>query len=143
MSRSEWIVGLAGLLLLALLPLAGHWLRRDSAGRCTLDGVRIEPRYRVRVLDAAGRDREFCCIRCAELWLQRQTNPPLAIRVTDENSGDEIDASAAHFVRSSIVTAPTTGNRIHAFADRANAERHADAANGLILEGPERPFAPE
>jgi hypothetical protein len=143
MRRSSWIVGLAVFLLLAALAVVGHWARRDPVGGCALDGGHIEPRYRVRVLGAEGRDHEFCCIRCAELWLSRQRRRPRAVLVTDEASGREVEAASAYFVRSEVVSTPTTGNRVHAFAEACDAERHAAAARGRVLAGPERPFAAE
>jgi hypothetical protein len=135
------IAALAGLLLLAALPVLGHWVRRAPEGRCALDGVAIVPIYQVRVRDGQGNDQTFCCIRCAELWLGRQTATPQAVTVTDEASGQAIEATAAYFVRSTVVTAPTTGNRVHAFADQADAERHAESAHGRLLTGTDRPFA--
>src|SRR5437764_194865 len=139
MRHKKWITALAGLLALAALPLLGHWARHAPAGRCSLDGVPITPVYRVRVRDHRGGDHGFCCIRCAELWLARSP-PAHAVWVTDEASGHELDARAAFFVRSSVVTTPTTGNRVHAFARQEDAERHADVAHGRLLDGPERPF---
>lgn len=132
----------AGLLLLGALPVVRHWAWRPPPGRCALDGVAIEPLYRVRVQDARGRDHEFCCVRCAELWLGRGREPPRAVFVTDEASGREVDAAAAHFVRSGVVTTPTTGNRVHAFATSADAARHAEVARGRVLRESERPFTP-
>ena len=141
MRKSEWIIGLVLLLAAAALPLAGHWARRDAGRSCAYDGVAIDPIYRVRVVDHRGGDHEFCCIRCAEFWQEGQKAAPRAIYVTGEADGKEVDAEAAYFVRSSVVTTPTTGNRIHAFRNRAEAERHAGAVGGTILSGPERPFA--
>ena len=139
-SRLAALAALAALVLLALVPLAARWLRRESPGRCALDGAAVVPLYRVRICDSVGEYRSFCCVRCAELWLARQSAPPQTIRVTDEASGQEIDAKAAVFVRSLVVTTPTTGNRIHAFASRAAAEQHADVASGRVLGGSKRPF---
>ena len=140
MTRSQWIAGGAGLLLAVALPVIGHLARRAPAGRCALDGVAIEPRYRVRVRED-GRDYEFCCVHCAELWLGRQAPRSRTVFVTDEAGGREIDAASAWFIRSAVVTTPTTGNRVHAFATRADAERHAESAHGRLLTGPDRPFA--
>jgi hypothetical protein len=141
MSTKPWMVALGGLGLLALLAVAGHSLRQVAAGRCALDGNIIPPIYRVRVQDGQGQNHEFCCLRCAELWLGRQHVRPRAVFVTDEVSGREVPAAEAFFVRSTVITAPTTGNRIHAFASKADAERHAALSVGRILNGPDRPFA--
>jgi hypothetical protein len=132
---------LASLVVLLALPLAGKWLRRTSEPRCALDGGTLVAAYRVRVQDAAGASHDFCCIRCAEMWLERQALPARAVWVTDEGSGAEIDAATAYYVRSLVITTPTTGNRVHAFRDLADAERHADKCRGTILTGNERPFA--
>jgi hypothetical protein len=138
--RWRRLLPLALLVALALLPLVGHWARRVPAGRCALDGAPIPALYRVRIRDDGGQDQVFCCIHCAEVWLERQARRPVAIFVTDEVTGAEIDASAAYFVRSSVVTTPTTGNRIHAFASRAAARYHAESAYGRLLTGPDRPL---
>jgi hypothetical protein len=74
------------------------------------------------------------------MWLARQGARPREVYVTDEASGAEIDAASAYFVRSLVVTTPTTGNRVHAFRDRADAERHAEVAHGTLLNGTERPL---
>jgi hypothetical protein len=140
-SRSLLLV--AGLLVVVGLPLAGTWARRRPGDRCEFDGLPVEPRYRVRVADRAGGSHTFCCVRCAGLWLQRQGESPAAVRVTDEASGAEIDAAKAFFVRSTVVTDAITGNRVHVFGGRADAEEHARAYAGRALTGGERPFAPE
>jgi hypothetical protein len=123
------------------LPFVGTWLRQTPGEHCALDGASLVPCYRVCVQDAAGRTRDFCCLRCAEMWVERQSAPVWAIRVTDEATGDQFAAADAHYVRSRIVTTPTTGNRIHVFRDRKDAERHALTWSGTILTGSERPFA--
>jgi len=122
------------------LPLAGWWVRRDAPPRCALDGLDIEPRYRVRVADSAGGSYQFCCTRCAERWLARQPGAPETVIVTDEKSNEEINARAAHFVRSPVVTNRVTGNRVHAFRDQADADAHIRQFGGWLLVGDERPF---
>ena len=140
MRASGWWIAAAGLLVVVGLPLVGKWVRRTPQERCTLDGARIDPLYRVRVVDNQDQDHPFCCIRCATLWLSRQKVKPRSVRVTDEATGREIDAAAAWFVRSSVVTMAHTENRIHAFARHADAARHAAAALGSVLPDSERPF---
>jgi hypothetical protein len=139
MRMSTLLAGGLCLVAAAALPVAGHWIRGRSDDGCALDGAAIGPAFRVRVVDAAGHSRCFCCIRCAELWLTRQPSRPGAIYVTDETTGHEMEAAAAYFVRSRVVTNPGTGNRIHAFARRADAAKHA-AVGGTLLEGTDRPF---
>ena len=131
----------AGIVSMLALPFVGNWLRRTPEARCALDGGALMTSYRVRVEDADGRLRDFCCIRCAQLWLERREPPVRAIWVADETSGALIEAEAAHYVRSLVVTTPTTGNRIHAFRDLEDAKRHAEKCRGTILTGGERPFA--
>ena len=132
--------GLIALILILLLPLIGAWLRRSGTKGCTLDGAKIEPFYSVRIFDQDNEPFEFCCIRCAELWLARQPAPPSRILVTDEQTGEEIPAADAHYVRSLVVTTPATGNRVHVFKDRNDAEKHAEMFRGTILSDPEKPL---
>lgn len=140
MTRARPLLVLASLALIVGVPLAGKWARRHQAPRCELDGLPVEPLYRVRVVDQAGASHEFCCARCARRWLRRQGNPPATVFVTDEMGGGELDAASAWFVQSPVVTNPVTGNRLHAFRDRAAAEEHARAFDGDLLTGGERPF---
>jgi hypothetical protein len=139
-ARSWALLLLAGALLVVGLPLAGKWARRHDGPRCELDGLKIEPLYRVRVVDAGGADHLFCCVRCARRWAERQADSPRAVYVTDEAGGREVEAGAAYFVQSLVVTNPVTGNRVHAFRDRADADAHARAFRGAVLTGEERPF---
>ena len=133
---------LAVVAVAAVAGLAGSYARRSPTGRCALDGAVIEPIYRVRIVDELGQDRLFCCIRCAELWLEARPEKPRAIFVTDEASGAEVPAEQAFFVRSAVVTTPTTRNRVHAFRERYDAERHAATAHGRLLTGEPQPLAP-
>jgi hypothetical protein len=125
---------------MAVLLVAGNWSRQEDRRLCIHDGVKIEPRYRVRVVDRCGNDCEFCSITCAELWLKHTKMEPKSIFVTDETSGDEIDAASAYLVRSLVVTNPISNNSVHAFQSLANAENHARFASGVLLVGDERPF---
>jgi hypothetical protein len=139
MSRQRVLAALAAVALGVGLPLTGHWIRQSGPTRCAYDGQRIEPRYRVRVVDHDGQGHEFCCIRCATWWLERGRDAA-KVRVVDEASGEEIDSRGAYFVESAIVTNHVTGNHVHAFQDRAAAEEHARAYGGLLLQGAERPL---
>jgi len=141
LSKATATAALIVLALAVLLPVIGTWVRRIPQSRCALDGAEIEPSYRVRIDDAEGRTHLFCCIRCCEMWLAQQAALPRRIWVTDESSGEEIDARLAVFVRSVVVTSPTTGDRIHAFKDRLQAERHAKSCWGAVLSDKDKPFA--
>jgi hypothetical protein len=133
------VFGLVYLGVLAVLPVAGHWLRRDDGPFCAHDGGKIDARYRVRVVDTAGRDHEFCCIKCAEAWLAHEESPR-AVFVTDEVTGQEVEAPSAFFVRGTAATSRVTGNRVHAFRSERDAEEHA-RLGGRLLTGSERPFS--
>jgi hypothetical protein len=129
-----------GLLALVGLAAAGHWARRPVGPCCALDGANIENVYRVEVVDSRGQPHLFCCPRCAQIWLEHQAEPPRAVTVTDETSGLGIDAAAAHYVRSSVITTPGTGNRIHVFRTGADADKHAAAFGGVVLAESANPF---
>jgi hypothetical protein len=139
MSRRVALVA-AGVLFVIGIPLAGKWARQDSAPRCAGDGVRIEARYRVRVVDHGGRSHEFCCPRCAAEWIAGHPGGAAAVYVADETSGEEVEAGSAWFVHSRLVTDPVTGNRVRAFRDRAAAEEHVRAFGGRVLDRSEGPF---
>jgi hypothetical protein len=138
---SWWLRGWFGLVVVGLLPVLGSWLRGDGGERCTLDGVLIEPAFRVRVVSRHSGSLPFCSIGCAEHWIETHHETPQAVFVTDEMTDREIPATAAHYVRSTVVTNSLTGERRHVFAREPDAKRHARAARGRILVGPERPFA--
>jgi endogenous inhibitor of DNA gyrase (YacG/DUF329 family) len=139
-SKTTWVGALALLVVTVGLPVAAHWARRQSRPGCALDGGKIDPLYRAAVVDGEGAAREFCCLRCAEIWLGHQTAPAQAVLVTDEASGEAIAAAAAFYVRSFVVTTPATGNRTHAFRSRTDAENHAARFAGTVLSESEKPF---
>lgn len=139
MRKSEWCLGLTYLAVLAALAAWGPLARRGAEPTCAYDGGPIDPLYRVRIV-SHERDHSFCCISCAEAWLRTTTSPPQTVLVTDEASGEPIDAQAAHFVRSVVITHPATGNRIHTFRNPRDAEDHARAFRGTLLDHAERPF---
>src|SRR5690348_10357833 len=97
--KRTWLLLLAAVVVVSL-PVAGRLLRRGSPARCALDGIDIDPLYRVSVEDGAGRDHVFCCPHCARLWLKQQSDPPRSITVTDESTGEPIDSSSAWYARS-------------------------------------------
>ena len=138
--RRVGIVRGIGLLIVIGLPILGTWLRRQSSQGCALDGVRIDPLFEVRIIDARDVGHRFCCLQCARWWLQRRSEKPKQVLVTDETSGRSLDAESAYFVRSGVITNATTGNRVHVFQSRSDAEDHAEVSRGTILSGSTRPF---
>ncbi len=141
-NRRAWLLRSGIVLFLVVgLPLAGKWLRRHDAPRCAVDGLVIDPLYRVRVVDDAGHAYSFCCVKCARRWWRRHADERTATFVTDETSGDEIPANQAYFVDSNVITNPVTNNSIHVFRKRVDAEAHARGFAGELLTGTELPFA--
>ncbi|MCS7047204.1 MAG: nitrous oxide reductase accessory protein NosL, partial [Gemmataceae bacterium] len=127
-------------LFMTALGVVGPWWRHGGPATCAFDGSPIEPIYRVRVVPRGGTAREFCCIRCAQLWRKQWPQLDVEVFVTDEVSGAEMPAARATFVRSQVVTSRAMGDRIHTFRSQADAEAHARAHRGFILHGEARPF---
>lgn len=130
-----------GLLLAGILPLAARAMSGPRADRCAFDGTALGAKPFVRVVARGAASFRFCGVLCAERWLARGGAESASVLVTDETSGKEIPAADAVFVRSTVVAVPTTGDRVHTFARREDAERHAAAYHGTLLEGSDRPFA--
>jgi hypothetical protein len=137
--KTSVIVGVCAVLF--GLPFIGVWLRHSSRDRCELDGAALVQCYSVYINDTAGRTHSFCCLRCAESWAEQQSREIKSVRVTDELTGEVFDVDDVFYVRSLVSTNPATGNRIHVFRRRDDAERHAETCRGTILTGDERPFA--
>ena len=133
---------LVGLLIAGSLPVVGDWVREDDRPRCRWDGLVLDAAFRVRTRDAAGTSSGFCDVGCARSWIRRHPSATREIRVTDEDSGEMIDATEAFFVRSSIITNEITGNRWHVFRSRDRAEQHARESRGRLMVGPDHPLSP-
>ena len=135
------LVAVFALILLVVgLPILGHFARQKDGHHCALDGVLIEPIYRVRIVDHDQHSYEFCCIKCAQWWLASRGDKPCTVFVRDESGGKEIPSEDAHFVTSTVITMPTTGNTIHVFAEEVDAQKHADKLWGRVLKDGDRPF---
>lgn len=137
--RVRWVWLLLASICAAAVPIVAQVLRGTSPTGCALDGSAIIPIYRVRI-QKGDRQFVFCCIRCAQLWARRQSDALDRVLVVDEATGVEIDAVAAIFVHSSVVTTPAAQNRIHAFRLRSDAEEHVAIFGGRLLTGDECPF---
>ena len=139
MSRAS-VLCVLGLAIAATLPVAGAWFRPLPTARCARDGVALESAPIATVIDAAGAHKEFCSIACADAWAALRARSVARIVVRDADTGAEIDAADAWYVRSSIVVSPATGDRVHAFSSRSAAESHAAAFRGMLLPSGELPF---
>lgn len=136
-----WLPLLAALIVVVGIPVAERLARQSADSGCAQDGTPIDPIYRVKVVNVAGRSHIFCCLSCAQLWLDREATPPQRVLVTDEASGEELDARQACYVRSTVVTTPSTQNRIHVFRHLSDAEKHAAEVGGTVLSGLDRPLS--
>ena len=124
---------LAAFTLILLLPVVGTWARLGREKCCAFDGEKILPIYRVRVVDEGGASHVFCGFTCAEKWITAQGTEPTIIFVADEKSGREIPAASAIYVHSEVITGHVSGNKIHTFENRRDAENHARSYHGIIL----------
>jgi hypothetical protein len=133
-----WVF-IAGLLIAASVSaLVAFVQQRHGLSRCSLDGSPIEAAYEVEVLHHDQSSRRFCCVLNAQIWLERNRSPIAAVWVTDESTGLKIRAEEAYYVASRIVTTPHTGSRIHAFAQKGDAKRHAGQFQGTLIANPLR-----
>lgn len=123
-------------LIFLLLALATSFMKRSGGDMCALDATKIEPIYQVDITPAEEKTLKFCCIECAKKWQAANKGKAGSVTVTDEVTGKRIDASIAWFVESNIVTNQSTGNRIHAFAEKADAEKHSKDFRGTIIRNP-------
>lgn len=127
------------LVAIATLPLVAERLRGHRE-RCEMDGVVLNPAFRVRVTGADGTAHGFCGVSCAESWLARSGVSPGTILVTDGVTGCQVDAQAAWYVRTLGNVSDGAPDVVRVFARREDALRHADAHGGRLLAGAERPF---
>lgn len=142
MTRRGVALYLVGLALAAALPaFASRLVPAPGAhDRCAQDLSPFHGAPSAEVLDATGDGHLFCSIECAEAWLARANGAPAAVRVREAESGEMLDASRATFVRSRAGATRASGVAVHAFRDPADAERHAQAFRGTLLDGSSRPF---
>ncbi len=124
------------IVIFLLIALATSLMKKSGGDRCALDAIKIEPIYQVDITVADGKTLKFCCVGCARKWMDGNKGKVEYITVTDEVTGKRIDESIAYFVESSIVTNQSTGNRIHVFAEKADAEKHAKEFGGTIIQNP-------
>ena len=105
-----------------------------GAGRCSLDGNRLTPIYRVDLMLGGRIETSFCCIRCAREW---PDVPPGAYwQLRDEATGRILDATRGCFVESSVVTIPSRQDRTHVFSDWVDARNHMADYDGYRVANP-------
>jgi len=132
----------AGLAAVASLPVIGRTLRSGGGERCAYNGVPVRSATKVRVREAGGRVRAFCCVDCARRWFAAEGGPSGEIFVTDEATGTEVGAADAWFVTSRVTAFAPCACHVHVFASAEDARRHAKDYDGTLLEGASRPLAP-
>lgn len=129
------IAGILGAVLLLAL-ISAFYQTRYSRPRCAFDGVVVEPIYEVGMTLKDGTELCFCSIYCARTWYKDNEDRVQAITITDEVTGEKVDAFLAFYVESQVVTVKHNGNRIHAFRDRKEAGLHARMYRGRIVANP-------
>lgn len=118
------------LLLIALVAC------KSGDNRCAFDGIAVDPIYEIEITRRNGAVKKFCCVFCAQEWYGRSKRDVARITVTDEISGEKIDASAAYYVESEIFTQRHTRCRTHVFGQRNEAQRHAEQYDGRLVDDP-------
>lgn len=121
-------------LVLALAVYNRWYMAQARSDRCSLDGNRIEPIYAVELMRDGRVLERFCCTKCAAEW--PDVPDDAYWRVRDEVTGEAIDATAASFVESSVVTVPSRQARIHAFGSWSDALEHATRYDGRRVPNP-------
>ena len=110
--------------------------REEVAERCSYDGTRLNPVYQVDALLDDGSTRSFCSIYCATRWFEGNKDKVIYLTVVDEMTGEKFDSTLGHFVESDVITVREVKNRIHAFANREDALKHAQQFNGKLVDNP-------
>lgn len=137
------VLFVAGIAVAGAAPTIGRAIRGPAGERCDLDGAAVDAAARVRVVGARNVSHAFCCVHCAERWIEKSREAVGEILVTDETTGREVSSRDAWFVWSRVAGAAASASRIHVFADEHEARRHAAAFGGTVLTGAERPFRGE
>lgn len=107
--------------------------------RCAYDGTKIRPLYQADAFPADGTALSFCSIYCATRWLESNKDKVKYFMLTDEVTGQKFEPTLGYFVESDLVTIPEVKNRIHAFATKEDALKHAKQFHGKLIENPFKP----
>jgi len=134
MKKKVWIIVI--LLVIGVIAAIGGLMKGRMAARCDYDGTRIQPIYEVDFEFEDGSIKRFCSIVCSLMDLKDEKKKLKYITVVDEVSGKKIDDSLAFFVESDVIAIPHVKNRIHVFAEKADAERHASQFDGKLIPNP-------
>lgn len=138
MNRKISIAAIA-ILAAVVLSLLTTLHQRENALTCDYDGTKISPVYEVDIKLKDGRAMKFCSIFCAKAWFRENSAKTDSVTVTDEITGEGIDAGIAIFVVSNIVTVEANQNRMHAFKDDHYAQTHAKQHHGKVADNPFKP----
>lgn len=132
MTRGKLVVWFGFILVLSLYS---RWYTRYAgADRCSLDGNRITPIYRVDLMNGTESVASFCCVKCAAEWPDVPEGAYWQVR--DEKTGKLLDARQAAFVESSVVTVSSRQDRTHVFKKRMDAMAHAAEYDGYQIANP-------
>ena len=107
-----------------------------ASPRCSLDGSRIQPIYEVIIVVRNKSVHRFSSIISARIWFRGNNEQASTILVTDEATGEKIDAGQAFYAESEVITTPHTRNKIHVFGQREAAELHAHEFRGKLVKNP-------
>lgn len=145
--RKRLIIIIIGLVAVAAIALLGGVLGKkkarvgtgegeETALRCSYDGTKLNPVYQVDAFLDDGSTRSFCSIYCATRWFEDNKDKVIYFTVVDEVTGQNFDSTLGYFVESDVITVPEVKNRVHAFASKEDALKHARQFNGKLIENP-------
>ena len=145
--RKRLIIIFVCLLVVALLALMGGMLGKKTTKvgkdmadkavlRCAWDGKKLNPIYQVDAFLDDGSIASFCSIYCATRWLENNKDKLIYFTVVDEVTGQKFDSTLGYFVESDVITVPEVKNRVHAFANKEDALKHARQFNGKLIKNP-------
>jgi len=129
---------LVGVLIIATIisVLVAHPRHIYASSRCSLDGSRIQPLYEVIIVLRDKSIHRFSSIISARIWFRENNEQVSTILVTDEATGEKIDAGQAFYAESEVLTTPHTRNKIHVFGRREAAKLHAFEFKGKLVVNP-------
>ena len=119
----------------SVVIVSGHG---GASVRCSLDGSLIQPAYEVIINHKNGSVSSFSSVISARIWLTANSELVSSILVTDEETGDKLNAESAFYVESEVLTTLHTRNNIHVFAQEKAAKSHARKFKGKMITNPFR-----